>query len=41
MNQDLIVNVTEPYKGTIDLPEWVRILEIEAVGPWTIEISNR
>jgi hypothetical protein len=40
-NQDLIVNVTELYKGTIDLPEWVKILEIEAVGPWTVEIANR
>jgi len=41
MNQDLLVNVTDLYKGTIDLPEWVRILEIEAMGPWTIEIANR
>ena len=41
MNQDLIVNVTEPYKGTIDIPEWVRILVINAVGPWTVEITNR
>jgi hypothetical protein len=41
LNQDLIVNVTEPYKGTIDLPDWVRILEVEAVGPWSIEISKR
>ena len=41
LDEDLLVNVIDPYKGTLDLPEWVRILEIEAIGPWTIEVANR
>ena len=40
-NQDLVVNEIAPYKGTIDLPEWTRILTVEAVGPWELELFTR
>ena len=38
---DLLVNTTDTYKGTVDLPEWVKRLEIEAEGPWSLELTTR
>ena len=36
--RDLIVNTTTPYAETVTLPEGTTVLEVKAVGEWTLEI---
>ena len=38
---DLLVNTIDPYEGTIDIPNETTALQIEAVGPWSIEFVIR
>ncbi|MEN8173747.1 MAG: hypothetical protein ABFS03_12825, partial [Chloroflexota bacterium] len=37
---DLLVNTTDPYKGTVLLDSDTYVLEIKAKGSWTIEITS-
>lgn len=37
---DLLVNTTDPYEGTVILDSETFIMEITAVGPWTISINE-
>lgn len=36
---DLLVNTTERYEGTVMCPRGLEVLEIKAVGSWTIELQ--
>ena len=37
---DTLINTTDPYEGTISLENGIFLLEIKAVGEWTIEIDE-
>jgi len=39
--RDLLVNTSDPYDGRVLLGPGTSILEIHAVGPWTIEIEGK
>ena len=39
VGSDLLVNTTDPYEGTVRMESETMILEIEAVGEWTIEVQ--
>lgn len=38
---DLLVNTTDPYEGTVILSGDTIVLEITAVGPWSIEVTTK
>lgn len=38
---DIPVNTTDPYQGTFILSQDATMLEIQATGPWTIQISAK
>lgn len=38
---DLLVGETEPYEGMVAVDREAKILEIQAAGPWSIEITAR
>lgn len=40
-NIDLLVNTTDPYQGTVILDAKTVIIEVQAIGDWTIEVTTR
>lgn len=38
--KDLLVNTVDPYEGTVILARDTVVLEITAVGPWSIEVTE-
>ena len=40
-NPDLLVNTSDPYEGTVILEEDTVVLEINAVGPWSIQVTKK
>ena len=38
---DLLINTTDPYNGTVLLDNETMIIEVQAVGEWTIRITTR
>ena len=38
---DMLVNTTDPYQGQTVVESGVVVLEIEAVGNWSIELSGK
>jgi hypothetical protein len=38
---DLLVNTTDPYEGTVPLASDTGVIEFEAVGPWSIEVTEK
>lgn len=39
--RDLLVNTTDPYEGTVMMDSGTILIEVIAVGSWTIEITAR
>jgi len=39
VGSDLLVNTTDPYEGTVRMESNTMILQIEAVGAWTIDVQ--
>ena len=39
--EDLIVNETDPYEGTVMLDREITFIEVKAVGNWSIEITTK
>ena len=39
--RDLLVNEIAPYNGTIILPTGTYMFEIEATGPWHLEVTTK
>jgi hypothetical protein len=40
-DRELLFNTTDPYSGIVILPTGTYILEVVAVGDWTIEIDAK
>lgn len=40
-NIDLLVNTTEPYQGTVILGTKTFIIEVQAIGDWTVEVTGK
>lgn len=40
-DSDLLVNTTDPYEGTVILNPDTLVLEVKAVGTWSIDISSK
>jgi hypothetical protein len=38
---DLLVNTTDPYNGTVIMQTGTILIEIKAIGPWTIDIKAK
>ena len=38
---NLLVNRSNPYEGTVLIDPGIAVLEIDAVGDWSIEITSR
>jgi len=39
-DSDLLVNTTDPYEGTVIVDPSTFVIEVNATGPWTINISE-
>jgi hypothetical protein len=39
-SSDLLVNTTDPYEGTVMVSSGVFVLEIQAIGNWSIEVTS-
>ena len=39
--KNLLVNTTDPYQGTVIVPQKTMIVEVIAIGNWSIEVTAK